>query len=194
MLAAVCTALAGLLLVPLLVTLCCPYLFQDLSYFVLVAGLVRRVRSYGRRRPAPTVLRAFLEHARRTPHKIFVRCGDETLTYAQADRRSSQVARALHGLGLRQGDCVALFMGNELAYVWLWLGLIKLGCPMACLNYNIRAKSLLHCLQCCSPKVLLASPGKPAAPWYCTVGGGGIGGPGAQVGPHGGLATLLSDR
>ncbi|VCX39068.1 unnamed protein product [Gulo gulo] len=49
-------------------------------------------------------------------------------------------------------------MGNEPAYVWLWLGLFKLGCAMACLNYNIRAKSLLHCFQCCGAKVLLASP------------------------------------
>ncbi|XP_004835483.1 very long-chain acyl-CoA synthetase [Heterocephalus glaber] len=158
MLAAVCTALAGLLLVPLLVTLCCPYLVQDVRFFVLLAGLSRRVRSYGRRRPVPTVLRAFLEHVRRAPHKALLLCGDEALTRAQADRRSSQVARALHGLGLRQGDCVAVFMGNEPAYVWLWLGLVKLGCPMACLNCNIRARSLLHCFQCCGAKVLLASP------------------------------------
>ncbi|KAM6180576.1 long-chain fatty acid transport protein 2 isoform 2-T2 [Erethizon dorsatum] len=158
MLAAVSTALAGLLLGPLLVILCCPYLLQDVRYFLRLAGLMRRVRSYGQRRPAPTVPRAFVERARRTPHKAFLRCGDQALTYAQVDRRSNQVARALHGLGLRQGDCVALFMGNELAYVWLWLGLAKLGCPMACLNYNIRAKSLLHCFQCCGAKVLLASP------------------------------------
>ncbi|XP_004639065.1 very long-chain acyl-CoA synthetase isoform X2 [Octodon degus] len=158
MLAAAFTALAGLLLVPLLVALCCPYLFQDVRYFLRVAGLVRRLRSYGRRRPVATVPRAFQEQARRVPHKIFLRYGDQVLTYAQVDRRSNQVARALHGLGLRQGDCVALFMGNEPAYVWLWLGLAKLGCPMACLNYNIRAKSLLHCFQCCGAKVLLASP------------------------------------
>ncbi|VFV33812.1 very long-chain acyl-synthetase [Lynx pardinus] len=49
-------------------------------------------------------------------------------------------------------------MGNEPAYVWLWLGLAKLGCAMSCLNSNIRAKSLLHCFQCCGAKVLLVSP------------------------------------
>ena len=56
---------------------------------------------------------------------------------------------------------MAIFMGNEPAYVWLGLGLMKLGCAMACLNYNIRAKSLLHCFQCSGAKVLLASPGEP---------------------------------
>ncbi|XP_008141354.1 long-chain fatty acid transport protein 2 isoform X1 [Eptesicus fuscus] len=164
MLPAIYTALAGLLLLPLLVNLCCPHLFQDTYYFLHVAGLARRVRSYGRRRPVRTVVHDFLEKARQTPHKPFLLYRDETLTYAQVDRRSNQVARALRDhLGLRQGDCVAVFMGNEPAYVWLWLGLAKLGCAMACLNYNIRAKSLLHCFQCCGAKVLLASPELQAA-------------------------------
>nr|XP_037865900.1 very long-chain acyl-CoA synthetase isoform X2 [Chlorocebus sabaeus] len=164
MLSAIYTVLAGLLFLPLLVNLCCPYFFQDVGYFLKVAAVGRRARSYGQRRPARTILRAFLEKARQTPHKPFLLFRDETLTYAQVDQRSNQVARALHDhLGLRQGDCVALFMGNEPAYVWLWLGLVKLGCAMACLNYNIRAKSLLHCFQCCGAKVLLASPDLQAA-------------------------------
>uniref|UniRef100_A0A5F5PF99 long-chain-fatty-acid--CoA ligase n=1 Tax=Equus caballus TaxID=9796 RepID=A0A5F5PF99_HORSE len=159
MLPAIYTALAGLLLLPLLVNLCCPYLFQDLGYFLRVAGVARRARSCERRRPVRTILHGFLEKVRQTPHKPFVLFRDETFTYAQVDRRSNQVARALHDhVGLRQGDCVAIFMGNEPTYLWLWLGLMKLGCPMACLNYNIRAKSLLHCFQCCGAKVLLVSP------------------------------------
>lgn len=162
MLPAIYTVLAGLLLLPLVVNFCCPYFFQDTGYFLLLAGLARRMRSYRQQRPVRTILHAFLEKVRQTPHKPFLLFRDETLTYAQVDRRSNQVARTLHDrLGLRQGDCVAIFMGNEPAYVWLWLGLIKLGCAMACLNCNIRAKSLLHCFQCCGAKVLLASPGEP---------------------------------
>ncbi|XP_007933382.1 very long-chain acyl-CoA synthetase [Orycteropus afer afer] len=164
MLPVIYTALAGLLLLPLLLNLCCPYFFQDMGYFLRVAGVARRVRSYGQRRPVRTILRIFLEKAQQSPHKPFLLFGDETLTYAQVDRRSNQVARALRDhLGLRQGDSVALFMGNQPAYVWLWLGLVKLGCAMACLNYNIRAKSLLHCFQCCGAKVLLVSPELQAA-------------------------------
>lgn len=169
MLPAIYTALAGLLLLPLLVNLCCPYFFQDTSYLLRMARWVRRVRRNGQRRPVRTVLQVFLERARSTPHKPFVLFQDETLTYAQVDRRSNQVARALRDhLGLRQGDCVAIFLGNEPAYVWLWLGLVKLGCAMSCLNCNIRAQSLLHCFQCCGAKVLLASPGEPGSsgPWH----------------------------
>uniref|UniRef100_A0A8C3WTF4 long-chain-fatty-acid--CoA ligase n=1 Tax=Catagonus wagneri TaxID=51154 RepID=A0A8C3WTF4_9CETA len=164
MLPVIYAALAGVLLLPLLVNLCCPYFFQDLSYFLRVASVARLARSYGQRRPVRTILNTFLERARQTPHKPFLLFQDETFTYAQVDRRSNQVARALRDhLGLRQGDCVAVFMGNEPAYVWLWLGLAKLGCAMACLNCNIRGKSLLHCFQCCGAKVLLASPELQAA-------------------------------
>lgn len=176
MLPVIYAALAGVLLLPLLVNLCCPYFFEDLNYFLKVARVTRRMRSYRQRRPVHTILNAFLDRARQTPRKPFLLFQDETLTYAQVDRRSNQVARALRDhLGLRQGDCVAVFMGNEPAYVWLWLGLAKLGCAMACLNYNIRGKSLLHCFQCCGAKVLLASPGLPKAAminhlriWYGT--------------------------
>ncbi|XP_045679120.1 very long-chain acyl-CoA synthetase [Phyllostomus hastatus] len=164
MLPAIYTVLAGLLLLPLVVNFCCPYFLQDTGFFLQLAGLARRVRGYGQRRPVHTILQHFLDKVRQTPHKPFLIFGDETLTYAQVDRRSNQVARALRDhLGLRQGDCVAIFMGNEPAYVWLWLGLLKLGCAMACLNYNIRTKSLLHCFQCSGAKVLLASQELQAA-------------------------------
>uniref|UniRef100_A0A8C0TAC8 long-chain-fatty-acid--CoA ligase n=2 Tax=Canis lupus familiaris TaxID=9615 RepID=A0A8C0TAC8_CANLF len=159
MLLVVYTALAGLLLLPLAVNLCCPYFFQDVRHFLQLASVARQVRSYGRRRPVRTIQHLFREKARQLPHKPFLLFRDEVLTYAQVDRRSNQVARALRDhVGLRQGDCVAIFMGNHPAYVWLWLGLAKLGCAMACLNCNIRGKSLLHCFQCCGAKVLLASP------------------------------------
>ncbi|XP_037689939.1 very long-chain acyl-CoA synthetase isoform X1 [Choloepus didactylus] len=164
MLSAIYTLLAGLLLLPLLVNFCCPYFFQDMRFFLQLVKVARQLSSYGNRRPVRTLLGVFMDKARQNPHKPFLLFGDETLTYAQVDRRSNQVARALRDhLGLRQGDCVAIFMGNEPAYLYLWLGLLKLGCAMACLNYNIRAKSLLHCFQCCGAKVLLASPELQAA-------------------------------
>ncbi|XP_065727051.1 long-chain fatty acid transport protein 2 isoform X3 [Phocoena phocoena] len=159
MLPVIYAVLAGVLLLPLLVNLCSPYFFQDVSYFLRLARMAWQVRSYGQRRPVRTILHAFLERAHQSPHKPFLIFRDQTLSYVQVDRRSNQVARALRDrLGLRQGECVAIFLGNEPAYVWLWLGLAKLGCAMACLNCNIRGKSLLHCFQCCGAKVLLASP------------------------------------
>uniref|UniRef100_A0A8C4WIA1 long-chain-fatty-acid--CoA ligase n=1 Tax=Gopherus evgoodei TaxID=1825980 RepID=A0A8C4WIA1_9SAUR len=147
------TALAGLLLLPLLLNRVCPYFFRDLLFFLKLARAAQRAHSYAARSPPRTILEVFTQRARRAPRKPLVLFGEEAHTYEQVDKRSSQVARALREhAGLQQGDCLALFLGNEPAYIWVWLGLAKLGCAMACLNCNIRAKSLLHCFQCSGAK------------------------------------------
>ncbi|XP_053129177.1 long-chain fatty acid transport protein 2 isoform X1 [Hemicordylus capensis] len=164
MLAGLYTALAGLLLLPLLVTLACPYFFQDLSFFVRLVRVARRARRGAARVPPRTLLEVFGRRARRTPRKAMLLFRDEVYTYEQVEQRSNQAARALREhAGLRQGDGVALFLGNEPAYVWLWLGCAKVGCALACLNCNIRARSLVHCFQCSGAKVLLADPELKAA-------------------------------
>ncbi|XP_039346156.1 very long-chain acyl-CoA synthetase isoform X2 [Mauremys reevesii] len=158
------TALAGLLLLPLLLSRVCPYFFRDLRFFLQMARAGRRAHSYAERSPPRTILEVFMQRARRAPRKPLVLFGEEAHTYEQVDKRSSRVARALREhAGLQQGDCLALFLGNEPAYIWVWLGLAKLGCAMACLNCNIRAKSLLHCFQCSGATVLLAAPELKAA-------------------------------
>ncbi|NWJ03677.1 S27A2 synthetase, partial [Crypturellus undulatus] len=112
-------------------------------------------------RPARTLLDVFTRRAARTPHKALLLFGAEVATYGQVERRSSQAARALRdAAGLRAGGCLALFMGNQPAYVWLWLGCAKLGCAMACLNCSVRGASLLRCLRSSAATVLLAAPGE----------------------------------
>ncbi|KAM9124880.1 long-chain fatty acid transport protein 2 isoform 2-T2 [Pangshura tecta] len=158
------TALAGLLLLPLLLNRVRPYFFRDLRFFLRMARAARRAHSYAARSPPRTILEVFAQRARRAPRKPLVLFREEAHTYEQVDKRSSQVARALREhAGLQQGDCLALFLGNEPAYIWVWLGLAKLGCAMACLNCSIRAQSLLHCFQCSGAKVLLAAPDLKAA-------------------------------
>ncbi|XP_053221095.1 long-chain fatty acid transport protein 2 isoform X1 [Podarcis raffonei] len=153
------TALAGLLLLPLLVNLACPYLFQDLGFFLQLVRVAQRSRRAASRVPPRTLVEVFRQRARQAPQKPMLLFREEVYTYEQVERRSNQVARALREhAGLRQGDTVALFLGNQPAYVWLWLGCAKLGCAMACLNCNIRARSLVHCFQCSGAKVLLADP------------------------------------
>ncbi|XP_054858568.1 long-chain fatty acid transport protein 2 isoform X2 [Eublepharis macularius] len=164
LLGGLCTALAGLLLLRLLVTLACPYLLPDLAFFLRLVRVSQGARRGASRVPPRTLLEVFRQRARRSPRKPLLLFGDEVYTYEQVERRSNQAARALReAAGLREGDAVALFLGNEPAYVWLWLGCAKLGCSLACLNCNIRARSLAHCFQCSGAKVLLADPGLPKA-------------------------------
>ncbi|KAJ8393095.1 hypothetical protein AAFF_G00067780 [Aldrovandia affinis] len=105
-----------------------------------------------------TILDCFLDTAKKNPDKPFVVFEGQTYSYSEADRLSSRVGRSLweHAC-VREGDVVALFLGNEPSYLWLWLGLAKIGCSAALLNSSVRAKSLLHCFSCCQARALIVS-------------------------------------
>lgn len=154
-------ALIGIPLLWMLKRIFFPYLWQDLRFFFQAAGYIRKIERAVKRSPSFGMLDMFFKQVSVRPNQTFILYQDESYTYKEIDLKSNQAAWALrHHAKLKKGDCVAIFLGNEPAYIWLWLGLAKLGCPMACVNYNIRSKSFLHCFKCCGAKVLIAAPGK----------------------------------
>lgn len=156
------TVLAGLAVLSLsfLKTLF-PYFGEDCAYILRSLKLGARLVKYKKIKPFYSILDCFLDAAKRHPSKTFVHFEGREYSYGEVDKQSNKVARALQAeAGLREGDAVALFLANEPSFVWTWLGLSKLGCPAALLNFNIRSKSLLHCFSCCGAKVIIASPGE----------------------------------
>ncbi|XP_019935901.2 long-chain fatty acid transport protein 2 [Paralichthys olivaceus] len=150
---------ASIFIVPFAVKAFCPYLWKDLQYFGLLLRILVKFASRRRRKPLFSVLDRFLEQSGAHKDKPFIVFGEESLSYSDTDRRSNKVANALQiHPGFTAGDTVALFMGNEPAFLITWLALAKLGSPVALLNHNIRTKSLLHCFSCCRAKVLICAP------------------------------------
>ncbi|XP_026221352.1 very long-chain acyl-CoA synthetase-like [Anabas testudineus] len=132
-----------------------PHFVQDVQYVLAKLKLRRRMLKY--MQSNYTILDRFLDGVKTQPHKPLVHFKDETFSYKDADELSSKAARVFLQDGLvKAGDTVALFLGNEPTFLWLWLGLVKLGCPVAFLNCNIRSKSLLHCFNCSGAKTLVA--------------------------------------
>nr|XP_046248216.1 very long-chain acyl-CoA synthetase-like [Scatophagus argus] len=151
------TALAGLAILPLLLYFKNPYFLKDLSYAITAIQIGMKLNKFSKQKPLYSILDCFLDKAARQPHKPFLLFEESSYTYSQADKESNRVARALSmHAHLKEGDTVALFLGNEPQFVWMWLALAKLGCVASLLNYNIRSKSLLHCFSCCEAKVLVA--------------------------------------
>ncbi|KAG8575570.1 hypothetical protein GDO81_009601 [Engystomops pustulosus] len=153
------TALPGLLLLPLLISFIFPYIFQDIAHFITVMRYGIRAKKQVRKTPAHTVVDIFLEQVEKSPDKPFIIYQEEMYTYSEIDRLSNQTARALRKYaGVKSGDCVAIYMGNAPDYIWIWLGVAKLGCALSCLNNNIRSQSFLHCFRCSGAKIILAEP------------------------------------
>ncbi|XP_044048975.1 very long-chain acyl-CoA synthetase-like [Siniperca chuatsi] len=135
---------------------CHPHFFQDIQYVRAKSKIRRRILKY--KQTNYSILDRFLDRVKAQPHKPFILYKDETFTYKDADDLSNKAARVFLQSGLvKEGDTVALFLGNEPMFLWLWLGLVKIGCAAAFLNYNIRSKSLLHCFSCSGATTLVAA-------------------------------------
>lgn len=138
-----------------------PYFWQDVVAFFRIVKFGYKCHRCVYRKPPITLLDLFLAKVQKHPEKPLVLFGDETYSYRDIDRRSSQLARVLRDhVGLEEGETVAVFLKNVPAYLWVWMGLEKIGSVMACINYNIRAKALLHALSSCKATVLLTTPGE----------------------------------
>ncbi|XP_044300556.1 very long-chain acyl-CoA synthetase-like isoform X2 [Varanus komodoensis] len=159
MLDLVTAMLAFLVLLPLVGSIIFPYFWQDLVFLYSIIRIGYRSQKYLQRKPPFTMLDIFLAKVQKHPEKPFILFEEETYSYRDIDQRSSQVARVFRGhLGLKGGETVAVFLKNTPAYTWVWLGLEKIGCATACVNYNIRLKSLLHAFSSCKAKVVVTTP------------------------------------
>lgn len=151
---------ASILIIPFALKTFSPHVWMDVLYFGDLVRILVKFVARRRRRPFFFVLDRFLEQTAAHPDKLCVVFENERYTYTCADKRSNKIANALQSHpGYEAGDTVALFMGNEPAFMFTWLALAKLGSPVALLNHNIRTKSLLHCFNCCKAKVLIAASG-----------------------------------
>ena len=65
------------------------------------------------------------------------------------------MAHFLLDAGFKHGDSVALFMENRPEYIGLWLGCTKVGLVPALINFNLRAKSLMHSISAVSASAVI---------------------------------------
>ena len=87
------------------------------------------------------------KQAQRIGSRVFVVCGNESVTYAEADHRADRVAAAFHALGIRKGERVAILLHNRIEYLDLWFGLSRIGAIQLPLNTAYKSLQLLHTLK-----------------------------------------------
>jgi len=78
-----------------------------------------------------------------------------SLTFAEVDALSNQLAHLLLSKGISRGDTVALFMENRPEFVVAWLGVTKIGAKCAMINTSIVQKGLAHCINISGAKALV---------------------------------------
>lgn len=67
--------------------------------------------------------------------------------FIQGDEFSNRIAWYFKRQGFKRGEVIALLMETQPEYVFLWLGLAKIGVTTALMNNSLRAAQLIHCLR-----------------------------------------------
>ncbi len=94
--------------------------------------------------------------AARVPRKTATIFFNNPLTYAELDRQTDRMAVVLKGLGVEQGDRVALFLPNCPQFVISHFGILKAGGITVPFNPTYTEPEVQWQLQDCGAKVLIA--------------------------------------
>lgn len=98
----------------------------------------------------------FQERAARHGDRVFLRMGDQQLTYRDANAAANRYAAVLAARGVGQGDVVAIMLRNSPNTVLAMLAAVKCGAVAGMLNYHQRGEVLAHSLGLLDAKVLIA--------------------------------------
>jgi long-chain acyl-CoA synthetase len=72
--------------------------------------------------------------AKSLPEKIALRYGKQKVSYWELDEKSNSFAGVLSDLGVKKGDCVALFLHNSIQFVVAFFGALKVGAVVTAVN------------------------------------------------------------
>ncbi|BAX93917.1 long-chain-acyl-CoA synthetase FadD6 [Mycobacterium shigaense] len=129
-----------------------PSVLTDLPTIVrgALTGLVARPSSH------KSIGAVFQDRAARFADRVFLRFGDQQLTYGEANAAANRYAAVLAARGVGHGDVVAIMLRNSPHTVLAMLAAVKCGAVAGMLNYHQRGDVLAHSLGLLNAKVLVA--------------------------------------
>jgi citronellyl-CoA synthetase len=80
------------------------------------------------------------------PKAIAIIDEDGEIDWSGLQILSNQIANMLLGLGVRQGDAVALNMANSIMFLACTIGITRIGAVAGLINTNLRGAQLVHCV------------------------------------------------
>jgi len=99
--------------------------------------------------------------ARYYPNFVALSVGGKRLTFLELHQRIERIAAALHQLGFRAGDRLAILLPNESEYLELIYACSRLGVIVVPLNTRYSAQELDHVLTDCEPHGLVRHSSLP---------------------------------
>jgi o-succinylbenzoate---CoA ligase len=98
--------------------------------------------------------------AQAVPAHMALVAGDESISFAELDRRAAEAAARLAGLGVKRDDRVVLAFEPSAEYVVLLHALVKLGAVAAPLDPHLTDGELDGLVSAIDPRLVLRAPGE----------------------------------
>ncbi|MDT5346244.1 MAG: fatty-acyl-CoA synthase [Mycobacterium sp.] len=132
----------------------------------IVTGLLARPTS------KTSIGKVFQDRAARYGDRVFIRFGEQQLSYREANATANRYAAVLAARGVGRGDVVGIMLRNSPHAVLMMLAAVKCGAIAGMLNYHQRGEVLAHSLGLLDAKVLVVESDLVDAVDEC--GGAGI--------------------
>lgn len=100
--------------------------------------------------------KVFQDRAAKYADKVFIRMGDDKLTYREANETANRFAAVLADKGVGRGDVVGIMLRNSPNAVLLMLAAVKCGAVAGMLNYHQRGDVLSHSIGLLDATVVIA--------------------------------------
>ena len=128
-----------------------PGILADIPVIVrgVVTGMLARPTS------KTSIGKVFQDRAARLGDKVFLRFGDQQLTYREANAIANRYAAVLAARGVGRGDVVGVMLRNSPNALLMMLATVKCGAIAGMLNYHQRGEVLAHSLGLLDAKVLV---------------------------------------
>ena len=99
--------------------------------------------------------KVFQDRAARYGDRVFIRFGEQQLTYREANATANRYAAVLAARGVGRGDVVGIMLRNSPNAVLMMLAAVKCGAIAGMLNYHQRGEVLAHSLGLLDAKALI---------------------------------------
>ncbi len=109
-------------------------------------------------RHAPLLPEIFALHGKWKGQKTSLLCGDVSLSWAELDARTNQVANGLIGLGAGGGNKIGVVMSNGIAMVEALVGVMKAGACSVPINLSVSDEALYAMLDDADVSAVIATP------------------------------------
>lgn len=102
--------------------------------------------------------KVFQDRAAQYADRVFIKFGDERITYREANETVNRYAAVLATRGVGHGDVVGVMLRNSPDAVLLMLAIVKCGAVCGMLNYHQRGKVLAHSIGLLTATAVVAEP------------------------------------